>query len=92
MKWTANDVAGRLYLPPKATDSILSRLIGKKLLQALENGHYRYEPQSPELAKLVEQLSELDKKQPVTLINMVYAKPQDIQAFADAFKIKKEKD
>jgi hypothetical protein len=35
---------------------------------------------------------ELDQKQPVTLVNLVYAKPKDVQAFADAFKLTKDKE
>jgi hypothetical protein len=89
----ATDVARKLYLPPATAAVILVKLAERGLLGrgSLES-RYRYQPESPELAGLVEDVVKLDRERPVTLINMVYHPPANIQAFADAFKLKREKE
>lgn len=89
----ANELAGKLYLPPATAAAVLARLAAKELLAVCEGtDRYRYQPGSHEIAQLVSELVELDQKRPVTLINLIYPKLQDIRAFADAFKIKKAQD
>lgn len=93
VQWDALAVAARLYLRPAIASKVLARLAGKQFLAGGDQPeHYRYQPQTQELADWVKAIAELDRKQPVTLINMVYSRPRDLQAFSDAFKIKKEKD
>ena len=89
----ANEVAGKLYLPPITAEKILARLAAKGLLAGIaESRRYRYQPDSAESARLIAELVELDQIRPVSLINMIYPPMKGIQAFADAFKIKKDKD
>jgi hypothetical protein len=93
MEWDALTVAVKLYLKPEAAIVVLDALTAKGLL--VRNGdppHYRFEPKTPELASLIEQLAGLDRERPVTLLNMIYERPQALQAFADAFRLKKEKE
>ena len=91
--WDAAELAGKLYLRPGVAAAILARLAAKGFLDATgEPPRYHFQPQSPEIAQLVSELAEADRKLPVTLINMIYGgTPSDLQAFADAFKLKKEK-
>ncbi len=90
-EWNAMGVAGKLYIPPAQAAEVLAGLAAKKLLIARgQPMSYRYQPQTPELGELVKELAELDRQRPVTLINLVYARPGALQAFADAFKIKKD--
>jgi DNA-binding IclR family transcriptional regulator len=91
-EWSAETLASKLYFQPSLATAVLTRLVASGFLVASAESHrYRFQPHSSELEKIVAELDELDRKRPVTLINMIYAKPADIQAFADAFKIKKEK-
>ncbi|MBI5687562.1 MAG: hypothetical protein HZC54_21030 [Verrucomicrobia bacterium] len=92
-EWDVLDVAAKLYLPPERTAAVLAQLVIHGLVVASgERPRYRYHPGTPELADMAETLAEMDRTQPVTLINMIYAQPADTQAFADAFKLKKSKE
>ena len=89
--WDALEIAQKLYLQPPKTASVLAGLETKGLLvSAGEPPRYCVQPQSAELAGLIEQLAEMDRVRPVTLINLIYDRPRDIQAFADAFKLNKK--
>ncbi len=91
-EWDVLDTATRLYLPPQTAGEVLKELTARGL--AVESGsppRYRFQPSSPELTDLVEKVAEMDRTQPVTLINLIYARNKDIQAFADAFKLGKDK-
>ena len=90
----AAGIGGKLYLTPAAATVVLCRLAKKGLLAAKgKPPRYRFQPQPPELDRIIRQLVELDRERPVTLIKMIYEKPKPkgIQAFANAFKIKKRK-
>ena len=70
--WDADEVGCRLKLPPGRAPATLAELAAKRLLAASGNsGCYRYQPQSIELMRLVDQLAELDRVRPVTLVNMI---------------------
>lgn len=87
----AEETASRLYIPPAAAATVLARLAERGFLTgAGEPPRYRFQPRDLELAALIQELAELDRKKPVTLLKMIYSRPKDIQAFADAFKLKKE--
>jgi hypothetical protein len=89
--WDAAGLAGKLYLRPVVAAAVLSRLAAKGFLAADgDPPRYRFQPKSDEFAQRVAELAEVDRKLPVTLINMIYGMPKDLQAFADAFKIKKD--
>ena len=90
-EWDVTAIAVKLYLRPAAAAAVLTRLAAKHFLVADgEPLRYRFQPRSSELSQLVKELAELDRQRPVTLLNMIYSRPKDIQAFADAFRIKKE--
>jgi hypothetical protein len=91
-EWDVLDVAAKLYLPPETAAGVLGQLSASGLtVTAGDPPRYRYQPRTPELAALVENLAEMDRTHPVTLINWIYAQRKDVQAFADAFKLRKEK-
>ena len=90
-EWDVMSVAGKLYLPPERAKTVLERLAGKKFLAAASQPpRYRFQAPSPEIERLVEEVAALDRERPVTLIGMVYAWPEAVRAFAEAFKIKKK--
>ena len=89
----ATEVSGKLYLKHPDSAAAITALVAHGLLVPSDKrDHFRYQPRSEELARLVEELAEMDRRHPVTLINMIYERPRDIQAFADAFKLTKDKE
>ena len=91
--WSASELAKQLGIPPVAAALALAALTGRGLLSnAAEAGQYRWQMPSPELAPVIEALVALDRERPVTLIRMIYHGTGGMQAFADAFKIKKPKE
>jgi hypothetical protein len=92
-EWDVLDVAAKLYLPPRSAAAVLAQLTDDGLaVSSGDPSRYRYQPRTPELAELADKLAEMDRTQPVTLINQIYARPKDIQAFADAFKLRSQKE
>ena len=86
------EVGGKLYLRHSEAAAAINTLVARGILSSSDKpGHYLYRP-SDELALLVDQLAEMDRKHPVTLINLIFDHTRDIQAFADAFKLKPGKE
>ena len=74
--WDTVEVARKLYLQTPIAATVLTGLVAKGLL--VSDGappRYRYQPQSAELAGLIEQLAEMDCVRPVTLINVITPLP-----------------
>jgi len=70
--WGALEIARKLYLQPPLVAAILAQLETKGLFVSIGNPpRYCYQPQSAELAGLIEQLAERDRVQPVTLIKLI---------------------
>jgi hypothetical protein len=54
---------------------------------------YRYQPDSPKLAEMVDRLAEFYSKYLVPVTNLIHSKPQTkVQQFAAAFKLRKRQD
>ena len=91
--WQAFEVVGRLRLPPPVAQTALADLHERGLLrQESSDDCYRYAPCTEELSTMVHKLAALDRERPVTLIRMIYSRPTEPQAFADAFRIRKTQD
>jgi len=91
--WQAFEVVGRLRLPPPVAEAALAFLHGRRLLrQDHADLCYRYAPHTPELSEMIHKLADLDRERPVSLIRMIYSRPTEPQAFADASRIRKTQD
>ena len=87
--WGVMDVSARLYLEPRQVTAVLASLKVSGLV--IENaGSFLYGPRDEELAKMVDELAKLDRERPVTLIKLIYSRPDTLEAFADAFKLRRE--
>jgi len=84
-RWDAELVSTRLYLPPQDAARVLGDLASKGLINVSSSTYYRYGPPLPEFAPLIEQLAQIDQEHPVTLVNLIYARPEDVKAFVEAF-------
>lgn len=91
--WQIYDVVGRLRLPPPVAEAALTNLSTRGLLvHDAAADCYRYAPRTEELSSMVHKLAHLDRERPVSLIRMIYSRPTEPQAFADAFRLRKTKD
>jgi hypothetical protein len=88
--WSAADVAGRLYIDTPAAAELLARLAAEGICGA-SNGLHRYDPATPELARLIDRLAETYARYLIPVTNLIHAKPSRVQQFADAFRFRKEK-
>lgn len=93
--WSAEEVSRALYTHPDAALRRLAALQTHGLLVVEGDGperKYRYAPSSPDRAGLVDRLAALYKERRVAVITLIYSTPPDqVQAFADAFRLRKEK-
>jgi len=91
--WDAAAVARRLYVDEQEARAVLARSQEEKLLiaSAAEPRRYRYQPESPELGRLIDRVAEVYAKHLVPVTNLIHSKPKSrVQEFADAFKFRKD--
>ena len=88
-RWDAGLVSAQLHLPPQEAARVLGDLAAKGLINVSSGLYYRYGPPLPEFAPLIEQLAQIDQAHPVSLINLIYARPEDVKAFVEAFQGKR---
>jgi predicted ArsR family transcriptional regulator len=92
-EWTAQKVAGRLYISEQEVTYLLTRLCAEGLI-AFNNDRpplYRYQPDSDDLAQIVDRLAETYSKHLVPVTNLVHSKPRTrVREFADAFHLRKD--
>jgi hypothetical protein len=92
-EWTAPDVARHLYREPTSVGRRLGVLRLQGLLQATEAEEptFRYAPGSEALDGTVRRLAVAYAERRVSVVGIIAAKPMDnVRAFADAFRIRKE--
>ncbi|MDQ7247649.1 hypothetical protein [Dongia sedimenti] len=87
--WGVAALAKRLYVNEAEATAILIHLVGQGLV-GQQDGLYRYVRQS-EQAATIDRLAEAYARQLIPITNLIHAKPRRIRAFADAFKIKRDK-
>jgi hypothetical protein len=94
--WGGGDVSRALYTHPLAAARRLTALHAQGLLTSETVGpdvRFRYAPSSPERAEVVDRLAALYKERRVAVTTLIYSKPPDqVQAFADAFRLRKKED
>lgn len=91
--WNVAAVAKRLYVEETQARTALTRSLEEKLLivSPTEPRRYRYQPESPELGRMMDRLSEIYAKHLVPVTNLIHSKPKSrVQEFADAFKFRKD--
>lgn len=94
-EWTAEQLAAELRIEPTWALEQLALLRARGLLTECEpgGGRYRFDPETPALAKSVESLAACYSEQRVTVVGVLYSRPVDrIRVFADAFRIRREDD
>lgn len=90
--WRPEEVSAELYTHPDAAQQRLKDLVNTKAVIEDESGAYRYHPMTAEMAQTIDSLEQLYKRRRVTVINLIYSKSAPgVQAFADAFQLRKDK-
>ncbi len=93
-EWGAGDVSRALYTQPESAAARLADLQSINLLAARDESGllYRYSPGPDNPDRVVTELSKAYKERRVTVITLIFSKPNEkIRTFADAFKIKRDK-
>jgi len=91
--WDYKEIAPRLYLDDAITQQLLEDLRAAGALNANEQDTtlYRYEPRTPELQTLIDQLAALYAHNLVGVTHLIHSKlNKKAQQFADAFKWQKD--
>jgi len=94
-KWNARSLADWLYIHPPEAAQVLQVLLHNDL--AVSDGNedpgYSYAPQTPERRDLLDRLAGIYSRHVVPIANLIHAKPKHkVQGFADAFKLRKDRD
>jgi predicted ArsR family transcriptional regulator len=87
--WTADELAGSLYIQAASARNRLESLRDEGLVAASPDKppRYRYAPKAPGLSSAVDALADAYKVRRVGVINLILEKPMDhIRSFSDAFR------
>ncbi|MBA3533298.1 MAG: hypothetical protein H0T73_15365 [Ardenticatenales bacterium] len=93
--WSAAEVSNSLVIHLESAFVRLKELSGKGLLVSTPepDPRYRFQPSTPEVAKLLHDLADVYKRRRVSVITLIFSKPLDnIRSFADAFKLRKDEE
>ena len=88
--WTVGEISAILRSSPYAIESRMPGLIAAKLARSVEGG-YQYTA-SGRAHAFVETLQEEYSARRFSVIELVFSKPDPLQSFADAFRLKEEGD
>ncbi|MGH7139188.1 MAG: hypothetical protein ACREHD_25875 [Pirellulales bacterium] len=92
--WTADEVSRALYAAESGMAGQLDDLVAKGLAYVTQRpeARFRYR-EDDDLDKLVDGLAKLYKERRVAVISVIYSEPLDkARSFADAFRLRKEKE
>jgi hypothetical protein len=87
--WDATQLARRLYVNEAEAAAIFANLVEQGLAIS-ESRSYRYD-QTGKQAPIVDQLAKAYARQLIPITNIIHSKARGLRAFADAFKIKRDK-
>jgi hypothetical protein len=88
--WTSTELMRQLRGSDAVLAQCLHRLKGLGLI-AEDSGNYLYKPSSPETDNLANELENLYRLKPVTVISAIANAPQrKLQILSDAFRLKKD--
>ena len=93
-EWTALEVGERMYLDEDAARAVLSGLVASGLVERGEAAPLRYHYRATENTDaVIQSLASTYARMRVRVIELIYqSSNRTIQSFADAFKIKKDKE
>ena len=91
-EWTLDSVFTEIQSSQASIAHRLQEFCDKGLLVKKQNGLFQYAPRNESVAHAIHALSVAYKERRMKVIELIYRKPVDeVQSFADAFKIRKDK-
>lgn len=88
--WDATKVARHLYISETETAALLDGLAERHIVVVEDGRLYRYKPETPEMDALIAQCADLYRQYLIPVTKIIHSKPKRVQAFADAFRIRKD--
>lgn len=88
--WDAADVARHLYISENETAVLLNGLAERHILTVEDGKLFRYAPEKPEMDALIGVCADLYRQYLIPVTKIIHSKPKRVQAFADAFRIRKD--
>lgn len=92
--WSIEKTAERLFLSPEETKGILADLARKHLIETVpgSSDSYRYQPQA-DRDRLIGSVDATYRRELIRVSRLIHSKPSAaVRAFAQAFRVKKERD
>ena len=87
--WTSHEVYQRVMTNVSSIERSLDKLCGHGLAEQADEGKYRFRA-SPDVERVLEQVATAYKEMPTRILSALYGtSSSELQAFADAFKIRK---
>ena len=87
--WDARSLAKRLYAPETQMVAALTELSNDGFL-SLEGGLYRYAPREDHKAR-IDAVADAYAHQLIAITNLIHDRRRNIEAFSDAFKLRKDR-
>lgn len=89
--WNAEEAGQRLYVSTNVASHVLG-VLSERGFFVRAGDRYRYQPESPRLGVVVDQLAIAYARQLVAVTQMIHSKPsQNLRDFVDAFRLRKPK-
>jgi DNA-binding MarR family transcriptional regulator len=89
-RWSAEDVAKILYVQSPMAMNMLTDLVQRGFVVQSE-AYFRYQPAHDGIGVLIERVAQLYRERRVAVTYEIYSKETNVvQAFADAFRLRKE--
>jgi hypothetical protein len=88
--WDAAAVARHLYISESETAALLTTLAERHILVIEDGKVYRYGPDQAETDALIGVCADLYRQYLIPVTKIIHSKPKRVQAFADAFRIRKD--
>jgi len=90
--WSVDEVFRKIQSNAKSISDCLGYFLKESVAILEKEGRYRLSDKSLNLVPIASELQKAYRERQVTIIEMIYKKPpRQIQSFADAFKLRKDK-
>jgi hypothetical protein len=89
-RWTAEDLAARLYIPRDQAATVLGGLRDHGFIEVTDDT-LRLAPADAERQRLLDELAQFYATHIIPVTQLIHSKPRRIREFADAFRLKKDR-
>lgn len=93
-EWSVDEMGKALYLAPEAAQEILDDLVRTRLIFAIigTSESFRYDP-APDKDRLLSAVDSTYRRELIRITRLIHSKPSPaVRAFAQAFRIKKDRE